>query len=113
MSPKQTIDVARDFSKEPIGRYKTDGESSGEVFRQNLLIPALRDAEVVQVVLDGTEGYGSSFLDEAFAGLLRVHVLGVGEFSRRITLVSEEDPSLTTEIQEYVAQEEARQRASH
>jgi hypothetical protein len=111
MSPTHTINVARDFSKEPIGRYTTDGESSGEVFRVKLLAPALCDAEVVRVILDGTEGYGSSFLDEAFAGLLRARILRVGEFDRRIELVSEEDPSLKKEVQDYVAQEEARQRS--
>jgi len=35
------------------------------------LIPALKEYEKVIVDLDGTSGYGSSFLEEAFGGLVR------------------------------------------
>lgn len=108
MSQKQTLNIARDFSREPIGRYRTDGSTSGEVFREDRLAPALRDAETIEVILDGTEGYGSSFLDEAFAGLLRLGHLKRGEFGKRVRLVSNDDPSLIEEISSYVAQEEAR-----
>jgi hypothetical protein len=66
-----TINVAQDFSKYPGGRYLTDGEFSGERFRHEMLAPALRQHEAVTVELDGTLGYGSGFLEEAFGGLVR------------------------------------------
>lgn len=70
-----TIRVDRDFTRYPGPRYRKDGPFSGEEFRERLLEPALRKAvaerEDLVVVLDGVAGYGSSFLDEAFAGLLR------------------------------------------
>jgi hypothetical protein len=73
----QTIDVASDFSRFPGGRYKADGENSGQAFREDILVPALRRAidtnSRVIVILDGTSGYPSSFLEEAFGGLIRVH----------------------------------------
>jgi len=54
---------------------KEDGEYSGEEFRKRLLAPGLQDAvrkkAYLTVVLDGTMGYGSSFLEEAFGGLVR------------------------------------------
>lgn len=65
------IDISRDFSNVPAGRHRADGDFSGEIFRDKLLAPALRQYERVQVVLDNTEGFGSSFLEEAFGGLIR------------------------------------------
>ena len=67
----KTIDIAKDFSDTPLGRYPTDGPYSGERFREEFLYPALKESNPVSVVIDGTEGYGSSFLDEAFGGLVR------------------------------------------
>ena len=65
------IDISKDFSDVPAGRYKNDGPNSGEQFRDELLIPALQTGGQVEVLLDGAEGYGSSFLEEAFGGLVR------------------------------------------
>lgn len=60
-----------DFSKTPGGRHKTDGPANGQTYRQHHLVPALKSGKKVRVILDGTRGYGSSFLDEAFGGLVR------------------------------------------
>ena len=67
------IRIAADFSKYPAGRYRQDGPSSGEAFREDHLKPALVDPDVTKVIvwLDGVAGFGSSFLDEAFGGLVR------------------------------------------
>ena len=61
--------VAKDFSKSPAGRFKTDGPFSGQHLREDFIIPALNKFDKVIVNLDGTIGYGSSFLEEAFKGL--------------------------------------------
>ena len=66
----KTIVIARDFSKFPAGRFVTDGEASGAAFRE-LLVDALNTNEDVVVVFDGVAGFGSSFLEEAFGGLVR------------------------------------------
>lgn len=71
MMPTALISIAADFSPFPAGRYREDGPFPGEVFRDEKLIPALRDNDEVIVNLDGTNGYGSSFLEEAFGGLVR------------------------------------------
>ncbi|WP_430434285.1 STAS-like domain-containing protein [Methyloversatilis sp.] len=65
------ISIARDFSETPAGRHTKDSATSGERFREEVLAPALRKAEEVVIDLDGTLGYGSSFLEEAFGGLVR------------------------------------------
>ncbi|MBK6998727.1 MAG: STAS-like domain-containing protein [Rhodoferax sp.] len=65
------LNIAKQFSRSPAGRYLTDGPYSGQAFRENLLLPALRQSELVEVQLDGALGFGSSFLEEAFGGLVR------------------------------------------
>lgn len=65
------IDIGADFSDVPAGRFPADGPFNGEHFRKNFLVPALNSGKVVEINLDNTEGYGSSFLEEAFGGLVR------------------------------------------
>lgn len=66
----KTIAIARDFSKFPAGRFREDGEASGTAFR-DLLVEALHKNAQVEVAFDGIAGLGSSFLEEAFGGLVR------------------------------------------
>jgi hypothetical protein len=74
-----TIRIA-EHAPSPGGRYISDGPFSGEWFRNEILGPAVATAleseDKVKVELDGTAGYGSSFLEEAFGGLIRVSGLG-------------------------------------
>lgn len=66
------ISIAKDYSDEPGGRYYSDGSHSGERFREEFLAPALRGADVVEVDIGGVLAFGSSFLEEAFGGLVRL-----------------------------------------
>lgn len=99
----KTIDVAAEFSANPAGRFKADGPYSGERFRDEHLLPALRSGEEVTVLLDGTRGYGSSFLDEAFAGLVREHGFSPEQLGRQLKLVTKRD-TLAREIKLYIAE---------
>lgn len=67
----KTISIANDFTKYPGGRYRKHGKGSGEEFRESFLIPNIENQEHITIVLDGTAGYSSSFLEEAFGGLVR------------------------------------------
>lgn len=67
----RTIDVAKDFSRSPAGRFPSDGPYSGELFRESLLGPLIREGEPVEVRFAGVLTMGSSFLEEAFGGLVR------------------------------------------
>ncbi len=82
------IEIARDFSRTPAGRYFSDGPASGERFREEFLIPVLKTSEHVEIKLDGAAGYPSSFLEEAFGGLIRKGILEPGDAHRRIRLVA-------------------------
>lgn len=98
----KNISVARDFSRFPAGRYYSDGPFSGERFRMEVLLPALKEAETVVVDLDGVSGYGSSFLEEAFGGLVREKLVSRSEALKRVNFVSSDD-SYVEEIKSYMS----------
>lgn len=102
------IDIAKDFSRVPAGRYLADGPYSGEGFRTNHLLPALNSADKVEICLDGVRGYGSSFLEEAFGGLVRLQLWNVDQLMQRLTLISKDDPTVVEEIQSYIRDEGGR-----
>lgn len=94
------INIAKDFTIAPGGRYKKEGDHSGEEFRETLLMPKYLEAREqntqLKVILDGCLGYPSSFLDESFGGLARA--LKDKDLMKNIVLVSEDQPSLVDYI---------------
>lgn len=96
----QIIDVGKDFTRFPAGRTSSDGPFSGEAFRDKLLRPALDRHAPVIIQLDSALGYGSSFLEEAFGGLVRLgydkSVLG------ELLQLETSDPLLREEIEGYI-----------
>lgn len=81
------IDIGIDFSRTPLGRYHPkDGPNSGERFRQELLVPALKEHAKVIVRIDQVEGYGSSFLEEAFGGLVRKEGFSSSELKTKLEI---------------------------
>lgn len=96
------IDVAKDFTPKPYGRYLADDdERSAEVFRRDFLVPAINKKERFLVDLSGSNRYGSSFLEEAFGGLVREEgfskeQLKIMEFKHDLL------PSIVEEIHYYI-----------
>lgn len=72
---EMVISISRDFSPYPAGRTGRDGPNNGTRFREEYLVPALKEAgkigEHVTVDFDGVRSFGTSFLEEAFGGLVR------------------------------------------
>lgn len=95
------IKIASEFSEAPAGRFYDDGPFPGEKFRDEILIPALREHKSVIIDLDGTAGYGSSFLEEAFGGAVRLLKLSFAAAKTAIQLKSN-DESLIMEIESYI-----------
>lgn len=95
------INIARDFSRFPAGRYVTDGPFSGQAFRDEYLLPALKNAQKVIVELDGARGYGSSFLEEAFGGAVRSHAIDSDRFNS-LEIVSKSDPALADVVRQFI-----------
>lgn len=100
MSAAQVISIATQFTRYPAGRYSDDGPYSGTAFREKFLIPAIASGLPFTVDLDGVRGYGSSFLEEAFGGLVRGGV--PVESVQRLMKLKSVDPTLIEEIWEYV-----------
>lgn len=69
------ISIVKEYTDKPGARYESQGSNSGEKFRNEILYPkfleSIKNNETLTVNLDGGYGYGSSFLEEAFGGLVR------------------------------------------
>ena len=76
------FDIGEQFSRDPVGRFYSETSSnnrsnldSGEAFREEKLRPLLLDLpndEKIKFILDNdVESYGSSFLVEGFAGIVK------------------------------------------
>lgn len=99
-----TINIANDFTDTPGPRYKTDGDFSGEEFRETILEPKFLEAKnnnkKLKIDFDGGYGYLISFLEEAFGGLARIYgsdlVLKILEFK------SDEEEALIEKVKSYI-----------
>ena len=85
-----TISIAKDFSMYPAGRYLEDGDFNGTKFREELLVPHLKDSKVLKVIFDEVAGFGSSFLEEAFGGLVRVEGMSKAFLDEHLQLLTNE-----------------------
>ena len=102
---KITIRVL-DFTEAPGPRFINQGEHSGEQFYVDVLnekmAQCIRENKELDILLDGTAGYPSSFLDQAFGELVydfskeiveqRVHIVTVVNRRRKVKLESETYP---------------------
>ena len=98
--------VVNDFSSTPGPRYEHEGNFSGEIFRNSYLEPKLKEAidkeTKLFIDLDGTAGYGTSFLEESFGGLIRENGYTKQDILEHIELKSEEEEYLIDDIKEYL-----------
>jgi hypothetical protein len=94
------LSIAKDFSAFPAGRYVADGPYPGERFRE-VLVARLNAGEKLIVDLDGTMGYGSSFLEEAFGGLVRKCGFSARDLHARLEFRAS-DESLVGEVWSYI-----------
>lgn len=97
-----TISISKEYTTTPGARYISDGPHSGEEFRKKFLEKYFESSskESITINLDGTEGYGTSLLEEAFGGLARKY--GSDVCIERLQFVSEEEPLLIDEIVGYI-----------
>lgn len=106
MTQTKIINIKKQFSATPGPRYIKEGRFSGEEFRKSLLYPFMQEAIendfMVEVQLDGTAGYATSFLEESFGGLIRVNGLGFDEIKKRLVVISKEEEYLIDDINQYI-----------
>ncbi|KAB1502356.1 DUF4325 domain-containing protein [Cronobacter sakazakii] len=86
----KTLKIGSEFSKVPRGRYRSDGNASGERFREDFLrkrLTLLSSGEKLRIVIDDdVEGYGSSFLVEGFAGMVKYGYMQAAELLGKIEI---------------------------
>src|SRR4051812_47990833 len=95
------VKIATDFCRTPGARYRSQSKFSGEQFREECLDPkfklAVSTADKLNIDLDGTAGYMTSFLEEAFGGLARVY--GAAQVLQHLgEIVTDEEPYLKDDI---------------
>lgn len=99
-----TINIAREFTLTPGARYYTDGPKSGQEFYDKLLKEGFSNSIVsgtkLKVILDGTDGYASSFLNEAFS--LLGNEFGADKVWNNLIIISEEVPKYISKVKQSV-----------
>lgn len=99
-----TINIAQDFGVETGARTYEDGPQSGQEFFEKFLRPkfqqALDENTQLKIILDGTEGMASSFLNEAFR--LFGKEFGADRVWKNLVLVSDEVPKYVSKIKESI-----------
>ncbi|GAB1348305.1 hypothetical protein MASR1M107_05170 [Ignavibacteriales bacterium] len=106
--------IAKEFSESPGPRYIREGIYSGELFRTTIFSPlvkkCMKGGVKILVDLDGTYGYGTSFLEETFGGLIRNDKFRLDELNSLFEFKSEEEPYLIDEIKQYMEDEWQKQK---
>jgi len=98
------IKISDEFTKTPGARYYTDGPYSGEEFYDKLLKnkyeQATRLGVKLTVDLDNTDGYASSFLNEAFSRL--GNEFGPEEVDKNLIIISNEVPKYIKKVKDSI-----------
>ncbi|WP_338570653.1 DUF4325 domain-containing protein [Erwinia billingiae] len=85
------LKIGLEFSKVPRGRFRTDGGASGERFREDYLkkrIDDLKPGEKLTIIIDdGVQGYGSSFLVEGFAGMVKYGYIQAKDLMNKLEII--------------------------
>lgn len=98
------INVAADFYPRPAGRYDSDGKNNGARFRKEKLVPLLKDlgdGDHLIINFNGVTMAGSSFLEEAFGGLIREEKFDKKHLLSSIEIISNR-PIIKTRIMTYI-----------
>lgn len=95
------VNIGKDFSRYPAGRFPTDGKYNGETFRKKFIVDPLKNGNKLEIELDDAVDYGSSFLEEAFGGLIRAEGFDYEFLKNSITLIAK-DEILKEEIWQYI-----------
>ena len=103
---KNNIILLSNFTPFPGVRYKNPQQKeadSGEEFREDVLIPALKEHDSIVVDLDtGVEkAILPSFLEETFGGLSRIKEWDLDGFNKHVKIKTEDEEYLS-DIENYV-----------
>lgn len=99
------LNIAKEYTDLPGGRYSYQGLHSGEDFRESLLRVkydyCLSNNEKLIINLDGGYGYPSAFLEESFGGMVREGYNGK-KMIKNMVFITNDEPSLEEKIIGYI-----------
>ena len=98
--------ISKEYTNKPGGRFAKSGLYSGEDFKKELIKlmrRAKREGKKVILDFDGGFGYGNSFLEESFGGLVRSGIKK-DEIFKTFVFKSKDEPSLINKVQTYIAE---------
>lgn len=99
---KSRVSILNDYNEYPGPRYTDQGDASGEDFYIKVLngafFSSIKNNQILEINLDNTAGYASSFLDEAFGNLVYDFTLSL--VKNNISIVSNDEPSWISIITE-------------
>lgn len=94
METQKIIIKIFDYTEFPGPRYCNQGDKSGEDFYHLILNEKFAEAynsnSILEVILDQTAGFASSFLDQAFGNL--VYDFSKKEVEKHLLIISEDEP---------------------
>ena len=100
------LKIAKDFSQYPGSRSRKNSDNSAEQLYEEILKPSIQKCiekdEILTIDLDGSSGYASSFIDEAFGRIIIDFYCKdydyENSFNSRIKIISNEEPYLIQDI---------------
>lgn len=99
-----TVIYVKKFSITPGSRYIDEGPHSGQEFREKFLQPEfekiINSDSKITIDLDGTIGFGTSWLEEVFGGLARTFDKNL--VMEKLEFISKEEDYLIEDIQHYI-----------
>lgn len=104
---RQIILKVKEFTEYPGPRYQHQGKKSGEEYYYEVLkkefTNAMQSDSTLVIDLDGTAGYASSFIDEAFGNL--IYDFDYSEITKRIEILSLREPDWIELVKNDIFQE--------
>lgn len=94
-----------EFSRTPYGRTEKDGAFNGKRFRLQKLKPALENNDCVSVDFSDVAPPGSSFLHEAFGGLIRYENMTLDTILPKLKIINS-FPLYEIQIRKFLEEEE-------
>ena len=105
------LNIAREFSPLPLGRFRASGNKTGQAFREDILYPkiceAIKNKDTLEVDFKYMVRLGSTFLEESFGGLVREHGMNPDEVLKTIKFLQGRNLHLWVELTEEYIQEAA------
>ena len=101
--------IAKEYSQNPGARYSKQGPYSGEDFRNKVLVPFFenkKEGDIMEIDLNGLNGYPSSFFEEAFGGIARIY--SPKDVLRSLIFKCTDNPLFIEDLISYIKQDRAK-----